>query len=83
MRYKPELGFFGNLERTFTELTKTNNKVYNNKSEVDQALAENLAETDEMAIELFEANLAQSAINAEQDEAIIEIYEMMEVANNG
>ena len=29
MRYKPELGFFGNLERAFTELTKTNNEVFN------------------------------------------------------
>ena len=79
MRYKPELGFFGNLERAFSELTKTSNKVFNLRSEVEQTLAE----TDEMAIDLFEANLAQSAINAEQDEAIIEIYEMMEVANNG
>ena len=79
MRYKPELGFFGNLERAFSELTKTSNKVFNLRSEVEQTLAE----TDEMAIDLFEANLAQSAINAEQDEAIIEIYEMMEVANHG
>ena len=48
-----------------------------------QATAEHLAETDEIAIDLFEASLAQEAINAEQDEAIIEIYEMMEVATNG
>ena len=79
MRYKPELGFFGNLERAFAELTNTNRKVYNTENKLEQTLAE----TDEMAIDLFEANLAQSAINAEQDEAIIEIYEMMEVANNG
>lgn len=79
MRYKPELGFFGNLEKAFAELTKTNNKVFNNKSEVEQALAE----ADEIAIDLYEAGLAQEAINAEQDEAIIEIYEMMEAENNG
>ena len=36
-----------------------------------------LAEADEIAIELYEAGLMQDAINAEQDEAIIEIYEMM------
>ena len=36
-----------------------------------------LAEVDEIAIELYEAGLMQDAINAEQDEAIIEIYEMM------
>lgn len=35
MRYKPELGFFGNLERAYAELTKTNNNIFNNKSEVD------------------------------------------------
>lgn len=46
-------------------------------------LEEHLAETDEIAIELYEAGLAQEAINAEQDEAIIEIYEMMEAVNNG
>lgn len=44
---------------------------------------DHLAEVDEIAIELYEANLALEAINAEQDEAIIEIYEIMEAANNG
>lgn len=34
MRYKPELGFFGNLERAFEEMTKTNNKVYNTENRV-------------------------------------------------
>ena len=34
MRYKPELGFFGNLERAFEEMTKTNNKVYNTEARV-------------------------------------------------
>lgn len=79
MRYKPELGFFGNLERAFEEMTKTNNKVFNNQTATEQALAE----ADEIAIELYEAGLAQEAINAEQDEAIIEIYEMMEGTSNG
>ena len=46
-------------------------------------LKERLAESDEIAIELYEANLAQEAVNAEQDEAIIEIYEAMEVLSNG
>ena len=49
----------------------------------NQKLQERLAESDEIAIELYEANLNQEAINAEQDEAIIEIYEAMEVMNNG
>lgn len=34
MRYKPELGFFGNLERTLAELTKTNNKVFNTENRI-------------------------------------------------
>jgi hypothetical protein len=34
MRYKPELGFFGNLERAFSELTKTNNNVFNTENRI-------------------------------------------------
>lgn len=41
------------------------------------ALEEALAQTDEAAIELFEANEEQQEINAAQDEALIEIYEMI------
>ena len=29
MKYKPELGWIGNLDRAFAELTKTNNNVFN------------------------------------------------------
>ena len=46
-------------------------------------LEEQLAETDEVAILLYEASLNQEAVNAEQDEAIIEIYETMEGLLNG
>lgn len=42
------------------------------------ALEEALAQTDETAIELYEAQAEQEAINAAQDEALIEIYELME-----
>lgn len=83
MRYKPELGLFGNIERAFKELNKTNNNIFNNKSKLDGKMAQNLAEADEIAINLYEASLAQEAINAEQDEAIIEIFEKMEATNNG
>lgn len=34
MRYKPELGLFGNLERAFVELTKTNTDVNDTKIRV-------------------------------------------------
>ena len=37
MKYKPELGFFGNLERAFAEMTKTNNTVFNTQNEVKAA----------------------------------------------
>lgn len=46
-------------------------------------LSDQLAETDEAAIELYEANLALEQANADQDEAIIEIYEMMGELTNG
>ena len=49
----------------------------------NEELAAHLAETDEVAIDLFEASLAQEDINAEQDEAIIEIFEMMGGIING
>lgn len=49
----------------------------------NKLLNERLAETDEVAIDLYEASLANEAINAEQDEAIIEIYETMEGLING
>lgn len=42
------------------------------------ALEDALAQTDETAIALYEAQAEQEAINAAQDEALIEIYEMME-----
>lgn len=39
MRYKPELGFFGNLERALEEMTKTNRQVFNTQNEVTQVNA--------------------------------------------
>lgn len=42
-----------------------------------------LAETDEIAISLYETTLMQDIINNEQDLAIIEIYEAMGGMNNG
>lgn len=49
----------------------------------NKSLREQLAATDEATIELFETALMQEEINAEQDEAIIGIYESLEVAING
>ena len=47
------------------------------------ALIEQLAEADEAAIQLYEANLALEEATAEQDEAIIEIYEKIGELTNG
>ena len=47
------------------------------------ALANQLAEADEVAIELYESGLTQEEANAEQDEAIIQIYEMIGEITNG
>ena len=78
MKYKPDLGFFGNLERAFFELTKTNNQIFNNKTEIENKLNESLALADETAIELFEIQMMQEEINAMHDDALIELYEMLE-----
>lgn len=40
-------------------------------------LEEQLAQADEMAIELYEAQAAQEEINSAQDEALISLYEMI------
>lgn len=42
------------------------------------SLEDALAQTDETAIELFEAQEEQKEINAAQDDALIEIYELLE-----
>lgn len=46
MRYKPELGFFGNLERAFSELNKTNNNVFNMQNTVNSTKDELFDELD-------------------------------------
>lgn len=40
-------------------------------------LKDDLATTDETAIELYEAQLAQEEVNAAQDDALIELYELI------
>ena len=41
------------------------------------ALEEALAQTDETAIALFESQAAQESINAQQDDALLDMYEML------
>ncbi len=42
-----------------------------------EKLQAQLAQADETAIALYEEDLAQQSINAAQDDALIEIYEMI------
>lgn len=45
--------------------------------------SKHLAETDEIAIDLYETNLALEAMCAEHDEVMIDIYEKLEGVING
>ena len=42
-----------------------------------EALEEALAQTDETAIALFESQAEQASINAQQDDALLDIYDML------
>ena len=81
----PEL--FGAVE--IPEDAKIGDKYFTLEERIAMLEAENaklqahLSVSDEAAIDLYEAHLDQAIINAEQDEAIIEIYEMMEGTMNG
>lgn len=45
--------------------------------EEDASIYEQLAQADETAIELYEAQMEQEEINTAQDDALIEIYELI------
>lgn len=84
MNYIPELGVIGNIKNLLSELNHTNGNILNETdyrrtadTENREALEEALVGADETAIALYEAQEAQEAINAQQDEALMEIYEMI------
>ena len=62
MKYKPELGFFGNLERVYSELTDTNRNVFNEVSDRAAADAENREAVEQALTELY-----LDGIQAQQD----------------
>lgn len=89
VKYNPSLSAEDNFKVLFNWLNfalreMTVGRVPQAKEEADKtegrvtATEEALAQTDEIAIQLYEAQAEQEAINAAQDEALIEIYEMME-----
>ena len=64
-------------------------RVPQNKKDSDRKIEETNADleaqllaTDEVAVALFEQQLAQEEINIAQDEAVVALYEMMEVQDN-
>lgn len=88
IRYNPSISMEDNLKAIINWLNfalreMTVGRVPQNKKDADHtaesvtALEEALAQTDETAIALYEAQEEQEAINAAQDDALIEIYEMM------
>ena len=80
-RNKAEGVAYGGVPYLFADGTQVHEYDGGNKfMEMDEdsaAIHEQLAMVDETAIELYEANLAQEEINAAQDDALIEIYEMI------
>ena len=62
MNYKPELGIWGNIKKVFSELTKTNNKVFNEVNDRTAADTENRE-----AVEQSLTDLYLDGIQAQQD----------------
>ena len=67
--WEPNIEAWENWKASIPEKKPRHTPLSNRVSNIEAQLAE----SDEIAIDLYEANLAQEAINAEQDEAIIEI----------
>ena len=83
MYYDPEKGVIGNLEDCLKRNQQNSNRICKEQVERScadtenlEALEEALAGADEAAIALYEAQEAQEAISAQQDEALMELYEM-------
>ena len=76
MKYKFELGIFGNLERTYSELTKTNNKIFNTQGDVERIDSEvNFATYNIALIEeaLCEMDIANAEWTAAVEDALCEL----------
>ena len=76
MKYKPELGIWGNLQRAFSELTHTSNSLFNETNARQAADAENRE-----AVEQSLTDLYLDGIQAQQDitSAYLEIAELKSV----
>lgn len=78
----------GDTHKTFKDMKLVSNRVENGKSwfilcektkqEINfDSLNEQIAQVDETAIALYESQELQEEINTQQDEALVEIYEML------
>lgn len=78
----------GETSETFKDMKLVSNRIENGKSwfilcektkqeKYFDSLNEQIAQADETAIALYESQELQDAINAQQDEALMEIYEML------
>ena len=57
MKYKPELGFLGNIQKVISEQNKTNNKVFNETTQRTQADTENRIAVEQSITELYLDNI--------------------------
>lgn len=62
MKYKPELGFFGNLKRVYAELTSTNVRAVDETTQREQADSANRE-----AVEQAITDLYLDGVQAQQD----------------
>lgn len=70
----------GNFDVYFREAKRLAEKLDADQVEAKvKGLESDLADTDETAIALYESSLEQEEVNAAQDEALIELYEALEV----
>lgn len=79
MNYKPELGLIGNIKLLFSERNITNNNVFNEVNDRKIADEEVLAQTDDIAISLYEAQQEQDEALIQADETAISLYESQEL----
>lgn len=63
MRYKAELGIFGNIKALFTEGNKTNNTVSRNKAETDYEILQTQADMVETVIDEYNAIVGEENEN--------------------
>ena len=78
MFFKPKLGIQGNIEEALKRNQQTSNRIFNEVNERKVADEEVLAQADETAISLYEAQQEQEEALIQADETAISLYESQE-----